>query len=65
MTDPKDVATLFQTTAAPFERARFKDVVGHALRFISLTVVRPGEIATAEWSDFDFTKRAGPSRLKK
>lgn len=56
LTDPEAVATLFQTIAAPFERARFKDVVGHAQRFISLTVVRPGEIATAEWSDFDFTR---------
>jgi integrase len=33
--------------------ARFDDVVGHALRFISLTVVRPGELATAEWSEFN------------
>jgi integrase len=51
-----EVAKLFQTIAAPFDRARFDDVVGHALRFISLTVVRPGEIATAEWNDFDFTR---------
>jgi Arm DNA-binding domain len=35
------VTKLIQTIAAPFERARFHDVVGHALRFISLTVVRP------------------------
>jgi integrase len=48
-----DVTKLMQTIAAPFERARFDDVVGHALRFISLTVVRPGELATAEWSEFD------------
>jgi len=50
-----DVVELFQTIGASFERARFQDIVGHALRFLSLTVVRPGEIATAEWSDFDFT----------
>jgi integrase len=50
-----DVIELFQTIGAPFERARFQDIVGHALRFLSLTMVRPGEIATAEWSDFDFT----------
>ncbi|MFL5239655.1 MAG: tyrosine-type recombinase/integrase [Rhizomicrobium sp.] len=48
------VAKLFRTIAAPFERGRFGDLVGHALRFISLTVVRPGEIADAEWSEFDF-----------
>jgi integrase len=48
-----DVAKLMQTIAVPFERARFDDVVGHALRFISVTVVRPGELATAEWSEFD------------
>jgi integrase len=48
------VARLFQTIAAPFERGRFGDLVGHALRFISLTVVRPGEITDAEWSEFDF-----------
>jgi integrase len=46
------VAKLFQTIAAPYGRARFSDLVGHALRFISLTVVRPGEIASAEWTDF-------------
>jgi integrase len=56
LTDSEEVATLLQTIAAPFDRARFNDVVGHALRFISLTVVRPGEIATAEWSDFDFIR---------
>ncbi|CAN7301640.1 tyrosine-type recombinase/integrase [Bradyrhizobium sp. LjRoot220] len=56
LTDPKAVAILFQTMAVPFARARFNDVVGHALRFISLTVVRPGEIASADWSDFDFSQ---------
>jgi integrase len=49
-----EVAKLFENIAAPFERGRFGDLVGHALRFISLTVVRPGEIADAEWSEFDF-----------
>jgi integrase len=55
LTCDADVVKLFQTIAVPFERARFQDIVGHSLRFISLTVVRPGEIATAEWSEFDFT----------
>jgi integrase len=48
------VARLFQSIAAPFERGHFGDLVGYALRFISLTVARPGEIANAEWSEFDF-----------
>ena len=52
-TRDKDVMRLFQRIAQPFERGRYSDLVGHALRFISLTAVRPGEIATAEWSDFD------------
>jgi hypothetical protein len=43
LTDLVDVATLFRTIAAPFERARFDDLVGHAVRFLALTVVRPGE----------------------
>lgn len=54
LTEIKKVATLFRTIAAPFPRARFHDLVGYAVRFTSLTVVRPGEIATAEWTEFDF-----------
>ena len=56
LTREKDVIGLFQKLAAPFDRGRFSDLVGHALRFISLTVVRPGEIATAEWEDVDFSQ---------
>jgi integrase len=56
LTDDAEVAKLFQTIAVPFEAARYGDIVGHALRFISLTVVRPGEIATADWADFDFSR---------
>ncbi len=52
-TRDKDVVQLVQKIAQPFERGRYSDLVGYALRFISLTAVRPGEIATAEWSDFD------------
>lgn len=47
------VAKLFKDIAAPFKAARFGDVVGKALRFLALTAVRPGEIASAEWCDFD------------
>jgi integrase len=53
LTRDKDVKRLFSKIAEPFERSRYGDLVGHALRFISLTVVRPGEIATCEWSDLD------------
>jgi integrase len=54
LTRTADVSKLFKKMAAPFEQGRFADVVGHALRFISLTAVRPGEIASCEWTDFDF-----------
>ena len=52
-TKEKDARRLFQKMAEPLESARFNDIVGHALRFIALTVVRPGELVTAEWSDID------------
>jgi len=32
-------------------------LVGWALRFLSLTLVRPGEVAKAEWSEIDFENR--------
>jgi integrase len=32
-------------------------LVGSALRLLSLTLVRPGEVAKAEWSEIDFTNR--------
>jgi integrase len=54
LTEKCAVAMLMQTIAAPFERARFDDLAGYAVRFISLTVARPGEIAAAEWSEVDF-----------
>jgi integrase len=53
LTASSDVATLFQTIAAEYPGARFGDVVGHAVRFIALTVVRPGEVAAAEWTEVD------------
>jgi integrase len=54
LTREADVANLFKKIGAPFEAAKYGDIVGHALRFLSLTAVRPGEIAGAEWTDFDF-----------
>jgi integrase len=47
------VGQLFKDIAADFAGARFGDAAGKALRFMSLTAVRPGEIASAEWCDFD------------
>jgi integrase len=49
----KDARQLFRKMAEPYGSARYSDIIGHALRFLSLTVVRPGEIATCEWSDID------------
>jgi integrase len=53
LTKPADAAKLFRAIAAEYPGARFDDLVGYALRFIALTVVRPGEIASVEWPDFD------------
>jgi integrase len=65
LTDPVAVATLFRTIAAPFERARFDDLVGYAVRFTALTVVRPGEIANAEWTEFDGARWTIPAEKMK
>jgi integrase len=67
LTDSVEVATLFRAIAAPFNRARFGDLVGHAVRFIALTVVRPGEVANAEWTEFAnarWTIPAGKMKMK-
>jgi integrase len=67
LTGPVEVATLFRTIAAPFDRARFGDLVGYAVRFIALTVVRPGEVANAEWTEFAnarWTIPAGKMKMK-
>jgi integrase len=53
LTDPVKVVKLFQDVAKPFERARFNDIVGLAVRFTSLTAARPGNIADAEWTEFN------------
>jgi integrase len=52
----KAVTQLFQDIAAPLNDARFGDLVGHALRFLSLTAVRPGEVSRAEWVEIDWEK---------
>ena len=65
LTDPVEVATLFRTIASPFDRARFADLVGYAVRFIALTVVRPGEVANAEWTEFDNARWTIPAEKMK
>jgi integrase len=52
----KAVAQLFQNIAAPLNDARFGDLVGYGLRFLSLTAVRPGEVNNAEWVEIDWDK---------
>jgi integrase len=51
--EPLKVTRLFQDITAPFPGARFDDVVGYAVRFTALTAARPGNIADAEWTEFD------------
>jgi integrase len=50
------VAQLFQDIAASLDNSRFGDLVGHALRFLSLTAVRPGEVNNSEWAEIDSEK---------
>jgi integrase len=50
------VAQLFQNIASPLNDARFGDLVGYGLRFLSLTAVRPGEVNNAEWVEIDWDK---------
>lgn len=57
ITEPVNaVAQLFQNIAAPLEDGRFGDLVGYALRFLSLTALRPGEVNNAEWVEIDWDK---------
>jgi len=51
--EPVKVAKLFQDITTPFPGARFADIVGFAVRFTALTAARPGNIADAEWTEFD------------
>ena len=65
LTDPVEVAILFRSMAVPFERARFDDLIGYAVRFIALTAVRPGEVAKAEWTEFDHERWTIPAAKMK
>jgi len=59
------VAQLLQDTAAPLENSRFGDLVGYALRFLSLTAVRPGEVNNSEWTEIDWDKARWTSSAAK
>jgi integrase len=53
VTKPADVAKLFKALAVDRLETRTSEVVTLALRFLSLTAVRVGELVSAEWSDID------------
>jgi integrase len=58
ITSVDDAATLFRTIARHRETGHFDDLVGLALRFVSLTAVRTNEIRHMEWSEI----RTEPAR---
>jgi len=55
--ESEDVAHLFKLMAKDRKDTIFDDLVGLALRFISLTVVRDSELGAAEWKEINFEKR--------
>ncbi|MDA9497688.1 tyrosine-type recombinase/integrase [Bradyrhizobium sp. CCBAU 11357] len=58
VTELQDVVRLFRLIMSPWEKARFGDVVGDALRVDALTIPRPGMINYMEWTEVDWdTKR--------
>ena len=54
VTEPQDVVRLFSLIMPPWEKARFGDVVGDALRLDALTIPRPGMINDMEWIEVDW-----------
>ncbi|OKO77872.1 integrase arm-type DNA-binding domain-containing protein [Bradyrhizobium sp. AS23.2] len=54
VTEPRDVVRLFRLIMPPWEKARFGDVVGDALRVDALTIPRPGMINDMEWIEVDW-----------
>jgi integrase len=54
ITDPAKVGELMRD----IDGYRGKgDIVGMALRYLAVTMVRPGEVMLAEWSEIDFDKK--------
>jgi integrase len=54
VTEPEDVVRLFKLIMPTWEKGRFGDVVGDALRLDALTIPRPGMIHDMEWSEVDW-----------
>ncbi|WP_439373057.1 tyrosine-type recombinase/integrase [Bradyrhizobium sp. DASA03120] len=57
VTEPQDVARLFKLIMPRWEKARFGDVVGDALRIDALTIPRPGMISDMEWTEVDWKNK--------
>ena len=55
LTDPDDVGELMRRIE--IYDAKNGGLVRHALKLIALTMVRPGELRLAEWTEFDETNR--------
>jgi integrase len=53
VTKPADVARLFKAVAIDRHDKGINDVVTLALRMLTLTAVRPGELRNMEWSEID------------
>jgi integrase len=54
VTEPHDVVRLFKLIMPIWEKARFNDLVGDALRLNALTIPRPGIINNMEWTEVDW-----------
>ncbi|GLR89743.1 tyrosine-type recombinase/integrase [Bradyrhizobium iriomotense] len=65
VTDPQDVIRLFRLIMPPWEKARFGDVVGDALRLDALTIPRPGMINEMEWTEVDWDAKRWTIRAAK
>jgi integrase len=54
VTEPQDVVRLFKLIMPIWEKTRFNDLVGDALRLNALTIPRPGIINNMEWTEVDW-----------
>ncbi|MBV9242432.1 MAG: integrase arm-type DNA-binding domain-containing protein [Acidobacteria bacterium] len=54
ITDPVEFGQLLRKIE--FYEGRGDNLIGHALRLLALTFVRPGTVATARWAHFDLVK---------
>lgn len=65
LTELQDVIRLFRLIMPSWEKARFGDVVGDALRVDALTIPRPGMINDMEWTEVDWDANVGPSQPRR